>query len=132
MKKILALVMFLADPVFATEVDLSFVFVPNTNFMAGLGTNDYTTNLVVNIQSTTNVNTPTNQWTTVISTPMQQYLTQGPVGSTWTNILFTDAKARFYTIQITNYNGVSSSFTQPAPALSAVEPASLNQPLKVK
>jgi len=132
MKKILSLLLLSASTVFATEVYESFSFVPNTNYMAGLSTNDYTTNLVVNILSTVNVNTPSNQWNIVVSTPMQQYLSQGPVGSTWTNLIVTDAKARFYTIQITNYNGVFSPFSVLAPALPAVEAGLIVQPLKVK
>lgn len=132
---VFALSMAVAALVFAAPppntVTASFKWLPDNSQMAGLSTNDYCTNIVVTFLSTVNVNIPTNNWPTVLFTPITAFLSQGPPGTTWTQQLSMDGNARFYAIVMTNNNGGSSPFSNLAPGLTAPLAGQIVQPLKV-
>lgn len=114
-----------------STVFFSFKWLPDQTQMAGLSTNEYSTNITVTIVSTVNVATPTNQWPVVAAFPMSVFMTQGPPGTIWTNQLAMDGLSRFYAIVMTNGNGGSSPFSNLAPGLTAPV-AGVLLPLKVQ
>lgn len=83
--------------------------------LGGLSTNDYMTNIVFNLYSSTNVSAPVQTWPLLLSVPGQSYLPQGLPGSTWSNAINVDSYPRFYVLQVSNQNGGVSPFSQVAP-----------------
>jgi len=116
----------------ATTVTIPMKWMPDPANMAGLSTNDYCTNIVALILSTTNVNQPTNQWPVVASVPVPNLLLQGQPGTIWNYTLQMDGQSRFYAIVMTNGNGGSSPFSNLAPGLTAPTAGTIPLPLKVQ
>jgi hypothetical protein len=93
---------------------LYFRFQPGSaGELGGLSTNDWLTNITLNVSFSTNVAIPITNWPVVASYPAAQFLTQGPAGSWWTSSIPSAASAGFYTIQPTNGNGTIGPFSYP-------------------
>ncbi len=107
----------------------TFKWLPDTNDMAGLSTNDYKTNITAVIYSTPNINQPTNQWP-VIASAMLLSLVESPPGI-YTFAFPIDGKSRFYAVVMTNGNGGSSPFSNLAPGLTGPNAGTL-LPLKLQ
>ena len=86
--------------------------------MVGLSTNDYCTNITIVVYTHTNLAVPMTNWFYSTNWNAASFLTQGPIGSMWNGIVPTDGNARWYTIQITNNNGIVSPFSKPAVLLT--------------
>ena len=92
-----------------TQAVAKFNWLPDTNDMAGLSTNDYKTNISAVIYSTPNINQPTNQWP-VIASSLLVSLVESPAG-TYTYAFPMDGKSRFYAVVMTNGNGGTSPWS---------------------
>ncbi len=115
-----------------TTATVSFKWLPDTNDMAGLSTNDYCTNITVVFYQTKNINQPTNQWPVVDSVPVPILLSQGMPGAVWSHQFPVDGKAAFYAIVMTNGNGGSSPFSNLAPGLTGPNAGVIILPLKLQ
>ena len=110
------------------KVTLCFTWLPDNTQMAGLSTNDYCTNITVVFYSTVNVNIPTNNWPIIGSVPVTNLLSQGPVGTVWTNQSVSDGNSRFYAFTLTNNNGGAAPFSNLAPGLVSPTSGALLMP----
>ena len=123
----LAIIIHAAPP--PTQAVAKFNWLPDTNDMAGLSTNDYKTNITAVIYSTPNINQPTNQWP-VIASSLLVSLVESPPGI-YTYSFPMDGKSRFYAVVMTNGNGGSSPFSNLAPGLTGPN-AGVLLPLKLQ
>ena len=112
-----------------TQAVAKFNWLPDTNDMAGLSTNDYKTNISAVIYSTPNINQPTNQWP-VIASSLLVSLVESPPGI-YTYSFPMDGKSRFYAVVMTNGNGGTSPFSNLAPGLTGPN-AGVLLPLKLQ
>lgn len=73
---------------------------PGPSDFAGMTTNDYMTNIMFYIYSTTNTANPVTTWPLYSTWQGTMFLVQGPIGSQWTNTIPVDfTGARFFSMR---------------------------------
>lgn len=97
------------------NVTLQMQMIVDTNSLAGLSLADYCTNQWLEVLSSTNASTPTNQWPTLAWFPASQFLNQGLPPVWWTNQMLVDASTRFYLLRCTNGTGGLGPFSLVVP-----------------
>src|SRR5689334_10071497 len=85
-------------------VNITFNATTDPAMMGGLSPNDYATNFVLVVRSSSDTTVPTNQWPVTFIAPATQFTNQGPFGSDWTVQVPTTANPTFFMLQFTNYN----------------------------
>lgn len=93
------------------SVTYSVQMLVDTNTLAGMSVSDYLTNQWIELLSSTNAATPTNQWQTIAWWPATQFTNQGLPPAWWSIQLLVDNSTRFYLTRTTNGNGVLGPFT---------------------
>lgn len=84
------------------SVTFGWRWIPATVDFGGLSTNDYLTNIAFRLYTTTNITQPTTLWRVVTNWPGAPLLSQGPLGSMWTQSLSADGFTRFYALTATS------------------------------
>lgn len=97
------------------SVTLQLQMIVDTNSLAGLSLADYCTNQWLEVLSSTNAATPTNQWPTLAWFPASQFLNQGLPPTWWTNQMLVDTSTRFYLCRCTNGSGALGPFSSVVP-----------------
>ena len=116
----------------STTVTLTFNGSADPLTMGGLSPNDFATNFVLVVRSSSDASVPTNQWPVVFTAPATSFTNQGPYGSDWTLQLQTTANPSFYLLQFTNYNtsgtnGGIGPFSSPVAWVSGSPPGKIKK-----
>jgi hypothetical protein len=109
-----------------TNLNVLWKWSPDLASLGGLSTNDYMTNLVFTLYSSTNATVPLTNWIVVTNWPAVPFLAQGPPGTMWTNRIAWDQQTRFYVMKAKEVlGGEESPFSNQAMKLAPLLPGVL-------